>query len=265
MHAHTHRYKHEQRKRNPPNPCNLQPSPGSCRRGCRWQRGWPCWSTQCWGSSLCSCPRRHSPKMFLWSCLLAHSNATKGLDSRVTDATCVQATKGLDSRVTDATCLQASVHKIIFRILSNTECFLWGVAGWGRIVQMNDTHSKGIENSIHIYPSVSVHSIQLMLLKVYRQSGRYGKVVRKRWVLSWALKDEKGEERWIFSGQWFPKNWSLVLKGLCTNSLQVETWNSQKCLRGRTKIWKVSVKTDSRRGNVPGRLSSKYRMKKLPV
>ena len=220
MHAHTHRYKHEQRKRNPPDPCNLQPSPGSCRRGCRWRRGWPCWSTRCWGSSLCSCPRHHSPKMFLWSCLLTHSNATKGLDShvtdatclqapkgldsrvtdatclqapkgldsrvtdaiclqatkgldsrvtdatclqatkgldsrvtdatclqatkgldsRVTDATCLQATKGLDSRVTDATCLQASVHEIIFCILSNTECFLWGVGGRA-IVQMNETHT----------------------------------------------------------------------------------------------------------------------------
>ena len=189
MHAHTHRYKHEQRKRNPPNPCNLQPSPGSCRRGCRWQRGWPCWSTRCWGSSLCSCPRRHSPKMFLWSCLLAHSNATKGLDSRVTDATCVQATKrldsrvtdatcmqatkrldslatdatcvqatkGLDSLVTDATCLQASVHKIIFRILSNTECFLWGGGGGGRELCRWMKHTaKGLKTpSTSILQSVS--------------------------------------------------------------------------------------------------------------
>ena len=64
--------------------------------------------------------------MFLWSCLLAHSNATKGLDSRVTDATCPQATKGLDSCVTDATYLQAYVNEIIFCILFNPEvCFLW--------------------------------------------------------------------------------------------------------------------------------------------
>ena len=67
---------------------------------------------------------------------------------------------------------------------------------------MNETYSKGTENSIHIYPSVSVHSIQLMLFKVYRQSGRYhGKVVRERWVLSQALKNYKGEERWRFRGQ----------------------------------------------------------------
>ena len=87
--------------------------------------------------------------MFLWSCLLTHSNATKGLDSRVTDAICLQATKGLDSCVTDATCMQASVHEIIFCILSNTECFLWGVGGG--IVQMNETHTP----STSILQSVS--------------------------------------------------------------------------------------------------------------
>ena len=90
----------------------------------------------------------------------------------------------------------------------------------------------------------------------------YGKAVRKRCVYSWHLKDDKDKLRQISKdsdfqmiGAWYWKDCAPVLFRL-TLGMVKRFWEEE--------IWRMSKRTDSRRGKVIV-CHQNIRMKKLPV
>ena len=85
-------------------------------------------------------------------------------------------------------------------------------------------------------PGLSHSSWALVELTLWQTGKYHGEAVRKRCVQSWALTNDKHEKH-IFSGIEFQTAACCLptVKGSCTSILQVDTWNSQKFLRGRTK------------------------------